>query len=283
MYPFIPGWRISPQAAFVGGSSLDPATTAWISAVTTAGGTVSGTQQTRVDTLIKALKGHSLFTKLDRVWLWGGESDHHQATIDIINLAVGIENGNLTSTGLSASGYTSNGSTGYFDTNFVMSTGPNCTNASANSGYYITTAASVGGAASGCSDVGSGITLSLNPNNFGSAQFVINNNFISTAVTSSNGMWIGNQLSGTETIYNFSTANSTSGSIASGASASPLVPTSAKFFYCAFNSSSSGVPSSFMPDTLAAGFLGAGLSSTDVTHFSSDLNAYMTAWGINQF
>jgi hypothetical protein len=40
-----------------------------------------------------ALKGHGLFSKLDRLWLWGGESDHKQATIDIVNLGVGTENG----------------------------------------------------------------------------------------------------------------------------------------------------------------------------------------------
>src|SRR5690349_15337642 len=99
------------QPRFVAGGGFDAATTAWVAAVVAAGGAVSTTQQSRVDTLIKALKSHGLFTQLDRLWLWAGESDHHQATIDIINLGVGTENGNLTSTGLSASGYTGNGST----------------------------------------------------------------------------------------------------------------------------------------------------------------------------
>src|SRR5262245_42144212 len=61
------------------GGGLEAETTAWVNAVVADGGSVSGLQQTRVNNLIAGLKTDCLFTVLDRLWLYGGESDAHQA------------------------------------------------------------------------------------------------------------------------------------------------------------------------------------------------------------
>ncbi len=92
--------------------SYDASTTAWINAVVAAGGAVSTTQKGRIDALIVALKGHGLFSTNSRLWLYGGESDHKQATIDIMGLAVATEQGSPT---FGAGGYTGNGSSMYLD------------------------------------------------------------------------------------------------------------------------------------------------------------------------
>ena len=271
---------------FGAGSSQDAATTAWVNAVVAAGGAVSNTQKTRVNTLIVALKAHSLFTQLDCLWLWAGESDHFQATIDIINAGaggkcVGVEHGNLTSTGLTAAGYVGNGTTGYFDSSFGPATGPNYTSASALMGVYVTSSRASGGAQySGVQDTGTGFNDQLDPYTFGNSQCIINTGFVGGTVASGNGLYVETQVSGTATLYNFSTTNGTSGSIASAANASPHAPTT-NFFFAAVNAA--GTPSNFSTDTLAAGFLGAGLSSGNVSTLATDLNAYMTAWGQNQF
>lgn len=276
----IPFSAVRPKLILPRGSGADPATTAWVSAVVSAGGTVSGTQQTRVNNLIVALKSHSLFTQLDRLWLFAGESVHQQAKIDIIHLSVGTEQGNLTTTGLGAGGYTGNGTTGYFDTGFNTATGV-ATAASTMFGFYMQSGSAVGGQFSGSG--GTGFTK-LNPNEFGNTQCQINNGFVQASIAHPDGMYVGTQTpvsGGINTIYNFSTLNSTSGSLATGANASPAIGTD-DLLFCAFLAAGPTVQN-FMTDTISAGYVGAGLSSSDVTQFATDLNAYMTAWGINRF
>ena len=73
-----PIWQLS-------GPAFDAATTAWVNAVVTAGGTVSTSQKGYVDTLIKALKTASVWTSLSRLWLLASENTY-QAGIDIVGL-----------------------------------------------------------------------------------------------------------------------------------------------------------------------------------------------------
>lgn len=264
------------------GGGNDPATTAWVAAVVAAGGTVGGTQTTRVNTLIVALKGHGLFSKLDRLWLWAGENDHHQATIDIINLGVGTEHGNLTSTGFNASGYTGDGATGYFDSQFNPGTaGGNYTSAAASAGAYTLNNRTSGGNQDqlGCKD-GPGNITEINPKQFGSFSFNINNGTPGTGGIGTNGFWAVTQLSGTASTYNWSTTLGNSGSQGTAANGSPVAP-SANVTFVAFNFN--GSVGNFETSVFAAGFLGGGLSAPDMANLAADLNAYMTAWGVNQF
>ena len=117
-------------------ATLDPATTAWVNAVVTAGGTVSTAQKVKVDTLIRGLKADGLFSVLDRVWLFASENTQ-QAGIDIINLGTLTEHGSPTFT--AGSGYAFSGSN-YLDTGIILaSESRNYTLNSASSFVYIPT------------------------------------------------------------------------------------------------------------------------------------------------
>lgn len=68
----------------------DAATTAWVAAVVTNGGTVSGGRQTQVDNLIVGLKADGVWAKLDNLWLYAAENQPSALT--------SLTSGNLLST-----------------------------------------------------------------------------------------------------------------------------------------------------------------------------------------
>jgi hypothetical protein len=74
----VDGGGVPPHAS---GGCSDSNASAWVSAVVAAGGTVSTAQQTRVCNLIVGLKAASLFSNLDRLWLFApaGQHRHHQS------------------------------------------------------------------------------------------------------------------------------------------------------------------------------------------------------------
>ena len=180
-------------------SSYDAATTAWVSAVTTAGGTVSATQEGRVNNLITGLKTDGIWSSLDRLWLYAGESSAQQAAIDIRSLATSTVHGTLT---LSAGGYTGDGTSGYIDTGFNPTTAGGNFSASAGSiGVYdrsnFTSNAYGGnlmGQYNGSNDVGvypwtgqPGVQYNLNDQSY--------NNYQGPGDTTTKGFWLVNLLS----------------------------------------------------------------------------------------
>jgi hypothetical protein len=113
---------------------FDSATTAWVNAVVTAGGTVGTSQKGFVDTLIKGLKTNSLFSVLDRMWLLASENTF-QAGIDIANLGTFTIHGSPTFT--ASHGYAGDASAAFLDSGFVPSTaGGNFQQNSAHFGAY---------------------------------------------------------------------------------------------------------------------------------------------------
>src|SRR5262245_4406995 len=106
--------------AYVLPVGLDAATTAWVNAVVTNGGTVSAGRQTTVNTLITTLKSAGIWTKLDRLWLWAAENQPSALT-DLVGLSLATA---VNSPCFTADrGYTGNGSTSYIDTLFDPTTG----------------------------------------------------------------------------------------------------------------------------------------------------------------
>ena len=269
----------SATATTTGAVTFDSATTAWVNAVIAAGGTVSSTQEGYVDTLIKGLKADGVWSSLDRLWLYAGESSAQQAQIDIKSLASGTAHGGLT---LGAAGYTGDGSTGYFDTNFNPTTaGGNFSASSASFGVYDrtnNTSNGYGGATVGQYDGSYDVSLypwtgapqvsyDLNDSNYSS--------YSGAGDTTTQGFWMVNLLS--STVY----LDKNGSNLKSNASGSTgLINNDITVF--ALNSTSSGVIG-FITDQLAASFIGGGLTPTQRTDLSSRLNAYMTALGINVF
>ena len=106
----------TPSATSAG---LDSDTTAWISAVTTAGGSVSSGRQTTVNNLIVGLKSDGVWTKLDRLWLFAGENTE-SALIDLVarSSATAVNSPTFTTD----RGYVSDGTTSYINTGYNAST-----------------------------------------------------------------------------------------------------------------------------------------------------------------
>lgn len=251
-------------------TGLDSSTTTWINAVVADGGSVSATQQTRVDNLIKGLKTDSLFTIIDRIWLFGGESETHQAKIDIINLVTNTANGSIA---LSAAGYLSNGLTGYIDTGFVPNAGGHqYVQDSAAIGAYIQTGASDSGVAIGAN---SGGTLYSYIQQVGTFAAELNaGNFPNFSITT-NGDWsIVRAAAGSVTTYR-NGGSATNISDASGGLGSQSI------FVCAQNNL--GIAANFCSSKISAAWIGSGLNATQITNLAGRLNTYMTAWGINVY
>jgi Big-like domain-containing protein/putative peptidoglycan binding protein len=259
-------------------SSYDPATTAWVSAVTTASGTVSTTQEGRVNNLITGLKTDGIWPSLDRLWLYAGESSAQQAMIDIKSLATSTIHGTLT---LSAAGYTGDGTSGYIDTGFDPATaGGNFSASAASIGVYDRsnfTSNGYGGGLmgqyDGSNDVGvypwtgqPGVQYNLNDSSY--------NNYQGPGDTTTQGFWLVNLLS--SVVYldedGSNLASTTEGSTG-------LINSNIYVFAGNINGTAQG----FVPDQLAASFIGGGLSPTERTEMSSLLDAYMTSWGVNVY
>lgn len=262
------------------GSSLDPATTAWVSAVVAASGTVSGTQQGYVDTLVKGLKSNSLFSVFDRVWLKASENIQ-QANIDIINLATWTNHG-LT---FSANhGYTGDGSSTYGDLSFIPSSaGGHFAQDSASFGVYSLTSRATGamapigvydasivpnaGAYLQLFNTGPIVQCDLNGQDFtGPAQSGAN----------ANGLWLASRTT-SSSIQLYHNGSAFGSAISS---TSTTLPTKTMLVGALNNN---GTSATFDSDQIAATFIGGGLTSGQVSTLTTLVNAYMTSLGINVF
>jgi len=258
--------------------SYDSSTLAWVSAVTTAGGSVSTTQENRVNTLIAGLKSDGIWSILDRLWLYAGESSTQQAAIDLKGLASGTVHGTLT---LSAGGYTGDGSTGYIDTGFDPKTaGGNFATTSASIGVYDLsnfTDDNYGDAEMGqyngayLTDVypwtgAPQVAYNINDSSY--------NSYSGAGDTTTQGFWLVNLASGV--VY----LDRNGSNLASTTEGSTSLINNDIYV---FGENDSGTANSFVPDKLASAFIGGGLTPTQRAQLASLLDAYMTSWGINVY
>jgi hypothetical protein len=267
------GWY---KNAASGGGGLDPATTAWIAAVVSAGGTVSGTQQTNVDTLIKALKGHSLFSVQDRIWLHASENAQ-QATIDIVNLGVASLVGAPVFT--AGQGYAGTGSTSdYLDSGYAGTTGPNFTQNSASVSSYVRTSSGFGSCSIGVHDA-TGYQVDLQTF-FNTLNYDINNSDFAnqTANTDEQGFWTISRT-GASSLDVYKNGNPTP--FISNTSSS-IALSAFHMFLLARNQNNTSVDS-VASSQISITTMGIGMSAANTVQFHTDLNAYMTALGANVY
>ena len=126
--------------------SVDADATAFFLRVTTAGGTLTSTEQSAVDTLVKSLKANGVWTKMKAIYPMVGASAASCAQ----NLKSASFTGTFTAGWtFASSGATPNGTSAYMDTGLVPNTSLSQNNASI--GYYGGTT----GTSTGCS-IGSG-------------------------------------------------------------------------------------------------------------------------------
>lgn len=257
-------------------SGIDVATAAWVSAVVTAGGTVSGAQQANVDTLVKAYKAANVWTILDRVWLLAA-ANTQQANIDIVNLATWTTVGTPT---FSANvGYSGNSSTGQLNTNFTPSSaGGNYTQNSAHISAYV----KVGTIAANQATVGcnaGGIFAYMEPNTAGASfAYDLNGSTFPTATdTGTNGVGqyvLTRTSSSAVAVYKNGNTTPVGSSAGDTSGALPTVP----FFVFSINSF--GHPSN---GTVAAVTIGGALSSAQMAAVALAMNNYQTAIGNNVY
>jgi len=255
-----------------GGGCSDTNATAWVSAVVTAGGTVSAGQQTNVCNLIVGLKAASLYsTVMDRIWLYASENAQ-QASIDIINLATHTLHSSPTFT--ANQGY-AKGSAGYIDTNFVPSTaGGHYSLNSASFGYCDLTSSTVGE---------SGVSLGINNlawiiNNQGGVKVYDANdgNFPGSSNVQHQGLWAVSRTaaSGAGALSLYVGGSSTP--VVSSTGASSTLPT-ISFYSLAANNAGTATRST--ADTLALTFIGGALTGAQYASLYTLLAAYLTAVG----
>jgi hypothetical protein len=249
-------------------------TTDWETDVIAAGGTVSNARLQVVDTFISALKTASIWTKMDRVWLFAAENAGSALT-DLVggNAALAVN----TPTFTADEGYAGNGTTSYVNTQLAPSGGTQYTLNSAHaSAYNRTSRAAATTALFGSTDstnstdifprYGANLTLAE----------VNANNGTSYASTESAGFWLASRTgANTKSQYK-------NGSLLGTDAASAVVSRSTFSVYvCGQNASNSLAFAS--TDQIAAFTMGAGLNGTEVTALNNAVNAYMTSLGKNVY
>ena len=264
------------QRTVYSAGSFDAATTAWVNAVVSAGGAVSATQKTRVDTLIVALKGHSLFSTNSRLWLHAGESDSKQATIDIMGLATATPQNTPT---LAAGGYSGNGTTSYVD----LGTKPS--DYTQNAGFYgvytlTDSTVNIGDIIPIGAFDGSNLFADLTPLSSAATALYRINRFGGDNTTGTNLNRKGSYLA-VSTGLNAGGLYKNGSSIAGVTNNTQNISGLPGFFICGRNNN--GSLGSATSDQIAASFIGGSLDATQASNFSTDVNAYMTAWGINVY
>jgi hypothetical protein len=257
-------------------SNFDPATTAWVAQVVTNGGSVSGTRKTVVDTFIKCVKSASLWTTLDRYWLYAGENTQSALT-DMVNLQSASNVGGATFT--ANVGYVTNNTGQYVDTLYIPNTSAvNYTLNSASAGVVIQTNRTVGAnvVEFGGSDAAFTHVTDLNGlDGAGNAGAAINATPDSgtNASATAKGSWLASRTgASTGEIYLNGTGLFAVTHTAAGLPDHSIV-------MGALNQG--GSIGNFTTDQYSSFFAGAGMNATQAGNFETCQNAMMTSIGIN--
>lgn len=255
-------------------SGLDPATTAWVNQVVTNGGTVSGGRQTIVNTFIVCLKTNSLFTTLDRYWLFAGENTQSALT-DMVNLVSATNSG---ATFTANQGYAGDGSSTFVNTNYNPSTnGVNYTQNSAVFGGQDQTNRTTGGnlvvfgAANGAFNIVSDLVPFSGSSN--TSAFTNSAGADSIAATTARGSFIASR-----------TGASAGEIYLNGSGITPIASTSSGLPPTAFfvgGVSQGGSLAGASTDQISSFFIASGWNATQAANFETCQNAMMTSIGIN--
>jgi hypothetical protein len=255
--------------------------TAWVMAVMTAGGAVSGTQQTRVGNLITSLQSASLYSIWDAIWLLDSENPT-QASIDIVNLKTWTASGTVAQ---GATGYSSS-TAGYLITTVNISTTTNYTQNSATLMGYVTVAPSTAGIMMGASNgaIWGMVQHDTGGTRAGSGINILNGDFNVVAGTHNTGLIFGVRNGGgttndVTTVYDAADTSGISGG--SSGDAAGTRPNQPVFL---LSENASGAPAASWNGTLAAAGIGASLTGAQMTTFCQSLNnGYLAARGHSLF
>ncbi len=259
-------------------SAIDPATTAWVAQVVANGGSVSAGRQATVNNLIVSIKAASVWTKLDRLWIYAAENTPSALT-DMVGLALSTVVGSpafVTDRGYT--GVDSPTPSDYIDTGFNPSTaGGNSSQDSAHISAWGVTNVQSGGGGSGWMMGASAVTeTNIIPRYTTDATFFRINDGTGSggngANADSRGHFIANR-SGASASQGYINGSS----FATPNQASGTVP-SLNIYTCAQNVANVGTNGCGVQ--LAMASIGGSLSGTEVLDFYNALRTYMTAVGV---
>lgn len=266
------------NVAAMGGASYDADAQLWFDAVVTAGGSVSDARKVIVNTLVAGLKTDSLWTLLDRLWLFAAENAT-AALIDIKGLSTATAVNTPTFT--ADQGYAGNGTTSYINTNYAPGThGVQYVQNSAHLSLYNRTSrtttsgfpAQIG--AHGASNVGTSYMAIRPPT---STEFGINMvpAWGYSGPPNALGMYVATRTGAGTTdgaLYRNGSVITKTGTIASNG-------TTTRNIYVLQSNSFGG----YSTDQIAAAGAGGALDATQAGNLSSRVNAYMTSLGTNVY
>ncbi len=275
----IGGVRLGGTSPIPRGVTYDPSTIAWVNAVTTAGGSVSTTQENYVNTLITCYKSAGIFSLLDREWLLWSDNVQ-QAETDLIHDDTWTSHG--TSGFTADAGYTGDGSTSYLDTNFephvASFSGGNFAQNSASMDVYITHGGN-NGVPIGAND---GTAWSdMQPVSSGNKFCYDLNDAVFPCITNTSavGLWsIFRTSSSTVTAYK------NGGAFTSDSADTSTANLNADIYIGAYYDDYGGaITDNFSNDTLAMAGIGGGLTGTQEAAKAACDDAYATSKGFNVF
>lgn len=253
--------------------SVDADTTAWESAVVTAGGSVSSGRLTIVNNLIVGLKADGIWSKLDRLWILAAENIP-SARADLVARVSLTDTGDLPTftTDRGYAGHDNAGPTKYLITGFVPNThGVTFTQNSAHISAWNRTNTSTGGGGclGGCA--GSNMFVTFTDGNLYGRINDSPESGSQGSVADRTGHWVVNRSGSSASQIYRNASIVTSPNQASGALATHGM------FILALNNAGSNFAGT--PNELAAFSIGGSLNGTEVTNFRSRLQTYMTAVG----
>lgn len=263
------------------GPSYDASALLWKAAVVAAGGTVSDARLAIVSTLITGLKADSLWTSLDRLWLFAAENST-SALIDLKGLSTATAINSPTFT--ADQGYAGNGTTNYIRTGYIPNThGVNYTQNSGAMSCYVRNnrTTTVGlpyifGAEEANNVRSSYLILAPATNAYSNVNGSGVNNIV-LATTQGQHVIVRSGSGTTNQTYYINGLSQ----VYAGRSATSDTPTTYEIYVGANNRTGSAL--GYTADQFATFSIGAALDATQASNLSSRINAYMTSLGTNVY
>lgn len=262
----------SPAILLGGGSLDDPLFKPWRAAVKAAGGVFVNSPKP-YNTMLKALRAYGLLPKIDCLWLFtaGAPAYPQPALVDLISRRVATPFNTPTLT--AKRGYAGDGSSSGLDLGWIGGThGVAYTLASGHLATYNRTARTDAATVRSCGTYNGGTGYSgLHTRRTSAFAAAINDTTsVSGTVADASGIWLGNRLAGTLTMYR------DGASVASGAVATTGLITT-KMYVCCFNNN--GTAAEFSTDQHALFVAGGGLTSGEAATETSIFRACMDEVG----
>ncbi len=226
-----------------------------------------------INSLIVSAKGHGWWDKMDAFYMFAIGTNSTDAKLNWKSTSY-TASGSPTWTAYR--GFTGNGSSTYLNTNYnPFANGVNYTLNSASSGIYSLSNISASTVEMGASTGGLANRIEFALRFGASAYIAINDNASSQAVSDSRGMWIGSRTAANSF---FVTRN---GTVLFSPNTASTDRANFNIYIGAMNTG--GVAAYHSAHQIAAAFISGGLSATEASVLSNDINTYMTAIGANTY